>query len=294
MLFADYYRSWVETYKRGAVRQVTLNKYNCAVGWIYKNFPKLEAEKLDRYAYQNIINQYATDHEKQTTLDFHHLLKGAVLDGVDDNIIPKDPTRRVVIKGKTPRKKKPKFLNQFELQKLLEDLRLDGLLGWDHLILLVAKTGLRFSEALGLTPNDFDFEKSVLTVSKTWDYKGAENGEFVGTKNASSVRKVPIDWPSDRPIFVPPGKAVYNSTVNNVLARHCRNVGIPVITIHGLRHTHASILLYSGVSTASVSKRLGHSSIATTQKVYLHVIHEMENQDIDIVMRSMSGLSSSV
>ena len=83
----------------------------------------------------------------------------------------------------------------------------------------------------------------------------------------------------------------YNSTINQILARHCKRVNIPQISIHGLRHTHASLLLYSGVSIASVARRLGHASMTTTQKIYLHVIQELENKDIDQVMRLLSGLN---
>ena len=102
---------------------------------------------------------------------------------------------------------------------------------WDWFILLVAKTGMRFSEALAITPADFDFARQTLSVSKTWDYKGT--GGFLPTKNKSSVRKIQIDWqivvkfseliknlPEDKPIFVGKEK-IYNSTVNDVLARHC-------------------------------------------------------------------------
>ena len=77
----------------------------------------------------------------------------------------------------------------------------------------------------------------------------------------------------------------------NVLERHCNRAKISVISVHGLRHTHASVLLFAGVSIASVARRLGHSSMTTTQKTYLHIIRELENQDIDLVMRSLSGLS---
>ena len=77
----------------------------------------------------------------------------------------------------------------------------------------------------------------------------------------------------------------------NVLERHCNQAKIPVISVHGLRHTHVSVLLFAGVSIASVARRLGHSSMTTTQKTYLHIIRELENQDIDLVMRSLSGLS---
>ena len=84
---------------------------------------------------------------------------------------------------------------------------------------------------------------------------------------------------------------IYNSTVNDILARYCKRANIPVITIHGLRHTHASVLLFAGVSIASVARRLGHSSMTTTQKTYLHIIQELENRDVDLVMRSLAGLS---
>lgn len=66
---------------------------------------------------------------------------------------------------------------------------------------------------------------------------------------------------------------------------------VPIISVHGLRHTHASLLLFAGVSIASVARRLGHASMTTTQKTYLHIIQELENQDVDLVMRSLSGLS---
>ena len=84
---------------------------------------------------------------------------------------------------------------------------------------------------------------------------------------------------------------VFNSTINGVLERYCKKLGIPVISIHGLRHTHASLLLFAGVSIASVARRLGHASMTTTQKTYIHIIQEMENRDIDLVMRSMAGLA---
>ena len=97
------------------------------------------------------------------------------------------------------------------------------------------------------------------------------------------------DLPEDEPIFVK--GPVYNSTVNDRLERYCKDLGIPVISIHGLRHTHASLLLFAGVSIASVARRLGHASMTTTQKTYIHIIQELENRDIDLVMRSMAGLA---
>lgn len=299
-LFFVYYRQWIEVYKKDAIREATMAKYRMTQKWVEKLAPDLKVSELTRTTYQQLLNDYAKEHERQTTLDFHHQLKGAIMDAVDEGMIGRDPTRKAIIKGKTPKVKKIKYLNQFELHTLLAHLDIKEQPNWDWFILLVAKTGMRFSEALAVTPADFDFARQTLSVNKTWDYKG--EGGFLPTKNKSSVRKIQIDWQivvkfselvknlsEDQPIFVRKEK-IYNSTVNDILARHCKACGISEISIHGLRHTHASLLLFAGVSIASVARRLGHASMTTTQKTYLHIIQELENKDVDLVMRTLSGL----
>ncbi|CDZ98988.1 Tyrosine recombinase XerC [Jeotgalicoccus saudimassiliensis] len=299
-LFFRYFEDWIELYKVGAVRDVTLNKYYMTLQKLELLAPNLRMYDLDRQSYQQILNDYAFTHEKQTTMDFHHQLKGAILDAVDEGIIDKNPTRKVIIKGRKPKPKKIKFLNQFELQGLLKNLDLNNQINWDWFILLVAKTGLRFSEALALTPNDFDFSKQSISIEKTWDYKSSK-GSMQETKNKSSNRKVIMDWQvamqfsqmireldPEKPIFVK-GR-IYNSMVNNRLRALCIKTDIPIISIHGLRHTHASLLLFAGVSIASVARRLGHSSMITTQETYLHIIKELDNQDNDKIIRHLSTL----
>lgn len=308
MAFSDYYHQWVDTYKRGAVRPVTLRKYEVAECRIREILGDTPLANINRTTYQMLMNRYADTHEHQTVIDFHHLVKASVLDAVDEGLIERDPTRRVVLKGCAPREKHQKYLSQYELHALLGDLKLEGATSknWDWLILLVAKTGLRFAEALGITPGDFDMARQALNITKTWDYKSGTG--FAKTKNNSSIRTVSVDWytmsqfagatkglSGSDPIFVARNddgsyEMVYNSTVNKILQRHCERVGVPTITIHGLRHTHASLMLYAGASVLSVSKRLGHSSITTTQKVYLHVINEMENQDTDLMMRTLAAI----
>ncbi len=298
-LFVIYYEKWLEIYKKNAIRDVTMKKYKLTLKWLKRLIPKIRLCDLDRMEYQTLLNLYAETHERQTTMDFHHQLKASILDAVDEGLIDRDPTRKVIIKGKTPREKKNKYLNQFQLQTLLSKLNLESTINNDWLILIIAKTGIRFSEALGLTASDFDFINQSININKTWDYKNG--GGFQETKNFSSNRKIKVDWQTmnqfnallkdkkkNEPIFVK-GK-VYNSTVNYALQMHCLRLNIPIISIHGLRHTHASLLLFSGVSIASVAMRLGHSNITTTQKTYLHIIQELENKDVDQVMRLLSSL----
>src|SRR5690554_2678809 len=114
-LFFLYYEQWIKVYKEGAVRDITLRKYRMTLKWVKELVPTLKVNELNRTTYQQLLNEYAFCHEKQTTMDFHHQLKGAILDAVDDGLIDRDPTRKTIIKGKQPKEKKPKFLNQFEL-----------------------------------------------------------------------------------------------------------------------------------------------------------------------------------
>jgi len=299
--FHEYFAEWIEVYKQGAVRPVTYQKYLMTLRRLTELSPSLKVCELDKRKYQTLLNKYAESHERQTTMDFHHHLKSAILDAIDEGLLTKDPTRKVIIKGKSATRRKNKYLSQYELQSLLKNLNLTNEPNWDWLILLVAKTGLRFSEALGLTPNDFDFAEQKIKITKTWNYKNAEGG-FGETKNFSSKRTIKIDprlntqfsiltkgLPEEKSIFVL--KRVFNSTVNNRLKVLCKKADVPVISIHSLRHTHASLLIFAEVSIASIAKRLGHSSVNTTQKTYLHIIQELENQDNDKIMSHLSMLA---
>ncbi|MCD5454116.1 tyrosine-type recombinase/integrase [Lactobacillus delbrueckii subsp. lactis] len=224
ILLHDYFAQWIEVYKEGAVRERTLDKYWLSHRHLQEIAPDLKLVDTTRLEYQQILNTFAKTHEKATVMDFHHQLKAMLLDAYDEGYIQKDPTRKIVVKGKEPSEKKAKYLNEFELKLLLRHLDLSTFPNFDWMILLIAKTGLRFNEALGLTKEDIDLEQQTINVDKTWDYK-SYTGSFKPTKNASSVRKVPIDWklamqlnqviqdlPNGEPIFAQ--KRVFNSTAN--------------------------------------------------------------------------------
>jgi len=312
--FHEYFKDWIETYKHGAVRPITYQKYQMTLRRLSELAPNIKICEINKRTYQTLINEYAKTHEKQTTTDFHHQLKGAILDAMDEGLIRIDPTRKIVIKGKLSSKKKHKFLSILELHALLNalDLRINNdkeqsgngkyhvPAFWDWAILLMAKTGLRFSEALGLTQNDFDFSEMTIKITKTWNYK--DGGGFAETKNNSSKRIVLIDEKlnmqlrefiesreiRETPVFV--RGRVFNSTINSRLKALCQRANIPVISAHGLRHTHASHLLHAGISIASIAKRLGHANTTTTQGTYLHIIKELEVRDNEKILCALGAL----
>ena len=290
-------------YKEGSVRQVTLDKYYLTHRELQKRWPLMKVKSINHYNYQKLINEYAETHEYLTVKGFHHHCKAAIMDAIEDGLIAKDPTRHLVLKGKRPGPKKIKYLSLLDLKRLMNQLKLEDRLDIDWLILLIAKTGLRYAEALGVTAKDFDFNTNQLEINKTWDYK-SNHGSFQPTKNSSSMRNISLDPITseqfqklvkginpDRPIFLQTDKRIYTSTINNHLTKYCRKAGVDVISVHGLRHTHASLLIYDGVSIPSVAKRLGHSNTITTQQTYLHIVKELEARDNQKILENMIRLS---
>lgn len=186
ILLHDYFAKWIDVYKEGAVRQVTLNKYWSSHRHLKKIAPELKLIDVNRLEYQQILNKFADSHEKATTMDFHHQLKAMLLDAYDEGYLKRDPTRKVVVKGKHSSEKKTKYLNEFELKLLLRSLDLSNYENYDWIILLIAKTGLRFGD---------DDDKIRLNQRKPSKYKGLSR--FGPEKNLQRINK----FMKERPTF---------------------------------------------------------------------------------------------
>lgn len=198
-----------------------------------------------------------------------------------------DFTRDAVITGTKPKKPEEKHLNYFESRLLLKELykRLDQGLIY-YLLLLGLTSGMRFGEMVGLTRKDFDFEKNEIKINKTWGYTRRMEEGFGDTKNEQSIRVIKIDKKTmtafkqlfdstpeniHKLVFYSPKskyKVISNGGANKILKNLLSTLKIESITVHGLRHTHASILLYQKVSIYYVSERLGHGDIETTLSYY--------------------------
>ena len=171
------------------------------------------------------------------------------------------------------------------------------------IIYISAKTGARFAEVLGLTESDINFDERLIGIEKTWNYKSSK-GDFAKTKNSASIRKVEVDddtlevleiylkWLtryevdlSKGAIFVPNGNRVHNSTINNLLGEITKTIGIERITLHKLRHTHASILIANNVPLQVIAKRLGHTDTNMIQRVYGHLLEVTEDEGNRMIMR---------
>lgn len=122
---------------------------------------------------------------------------------------------------------------------------------------------MRFAEIIALQRKDFDFKSNTINICKTWGYTSSfEEGEKK-TKTETSNRIIKMD------------KTLLN---------------IDEISIHGLRHTHASILFYKGISVQYISERLGHADVDTTIRIYTHLIKELREEDEKNTMKILEAL----
>lgn len=157
-------------------------------------------------------------------------------------------------------------------------------------------TGLRRAELVGLRWGDVDLARRELSVRST---RVQASGEIVenSPKTSAGRRVVQLDdaavgalvawqisqggersawdaaWLGSGYIFTyENGEPLRPQYVTRLFDSLRRDVGLPEMTLHGLRHMHASLLLASGADIALVSKRLGHSSISVTSDIYTHLI----------------------
>jgi integrase len=79
------------------------------------------------------------------------------------------------------------------------------------------------------------------------------------------------------------GQPLVHESITDRFDRLVRRAGVKRISFHGMRHTHATLLLLAGVNIKAVSVRLGHSSIQITLDTYAHVLPEMEQQAAEAI-----------
>lgn len=234
------------------------------------------------------------------------LLSLAMKDAVMDGFINYNP----VPETKPYKRKKPKIriLSKEKIKILLQAASKNP---WYLEIMLGLFCGLRKGEIYGLKFEDFDFEKQTVTISRqivanpeiAKDKFEIENYKVIErepkTENSFRILRVPkqvmhevekrkqkIQFDKDllgdeyhdqgylccRENGLPHSLSAFNIALTKI----CKRNGLPVITVHGLRHMFATILLERGVPLVKISGLLGHTSIHTTYEYYCDVMDEQD------------------
>jgi len=204
----------------------------------------------------------------------HHVLSGILADAVRDNLIARNPAAGV--KLPRPTRKRPVYLTHQQVAALAAA---SG--EYEGLVLLLAYTGLRWGEAVGLRIGDLDMLRRRASISENAVQSGSQI--FVGTPKAHKQRTVPLPeflltylarqcegrgrddllFPGDD------GKHLRRPhPESGLFAKAVAESKIPRTTPHDLRHTAASLAVSAGANVKAVQKMLGHASAAMTLDIY--------------------------
>lgn len=295
--FDEYFEQWIKDYKSHVAKN-TKERYLTTLETIKVEFGGVPLQEIKKRDYQVFLNKYGKKRSKATSNKLNSHIRACVKEAIDEGIISVDFTRGVQTTGKAEKRSEDKHLGYEDSKKLMKEIynNLDVSLNY-YLLLLGLTTGMRFAEMLGLTRKDFDFFNQTISINKTWGYTNKMHDGFGPTKNEQSIRTIKVDKKTmntfrklfestpdniHKLVFYSPAskyKVISNGAANNLLERVLDRLDINKISMHGLRHTHASVLLYKGISIYYVSERLGHSDIETTMNEYSHVIKELRDKD---------------
>ena len=286
----EYYQNWSKIHKKPNVSPVTWKKYQHTESKIKLYFKDTKLNSITNSMYQQVLNNFASTHTQETVEKFHYHVKAAVKMAVHEGIIERNFCDFAVIRSSVEATaKETKFLETNEYTDLIQTARDNFRYHSYAIIYLIAVTGMRFAEAVGLTWDDIDFDQKLVDVNKTYNYN--TTFDFAPTKNTSSIRKIPIDdqtilllknykekyWKENEQnrIFASVSNAAANKTIKKIVGRN--------VHIHSLRHTYASYLITQGVELISISQLLGHENLNITLKVYAHQLEALREKNNDKV-----------
>lgn len=177
-------------------------------------------------------------------------------------------------------------------------------------LLIVMETGMRIGEISGLQWGDIDIQNKTLHVQRTvervvvFDGLNGKKGTRVrmgSTKTINSNREIPLSKdilmfvrPLSK-ICVPNYYVVSNDAspaeprlIRNYFNRLCKELKLPRIKFHGLRHTFATSLIASKCDIKTVSSILGHANVSITLDLYVHPNNEQKISAINTMLRRVS------
>ena len=311
---------WWESYKNTIKRNSQQSMEGIVRLHILPVFGDYKLDKLTTPIIQQQVNKWADKANKgekgaYANYSFLNNINRRILQyGVTMQVIQHNPARDVIIPRKQQNKEhKVKFFSNQELKQFLdylEDLDQSSYENFFDYVLYktLLATGCRIGEALALEWSDIDLKKGVISISKTLNRYQETNTP----KSKAGLRKIDIDkatvsllkqykkrqqvqsWQlgrSESIVFTPfTTKYAYACLLRKRLQGHFKAAGVPYISFHGFRHTHATIMLYAGIEAKDLQYRLGHSNISMTLNTYVHATKEGAKKAVSIFEAAISNL----
>ena len=241
-----------------------------------------------------ILSCHRSSKRRHTVIKHHNLLTNTLNAAERQEYITKNPMRAVSPPKK--RQREAKFYTPEQLGVLLAKAVGTRL---ELPMFICAYLGLRRGELCGLRWSDVDLEHHTITIENTRTQAGKKEIEK-GTKTASSTRTLYLpdtlcDMLKAAKEHQQACRATYKNTVivmedgrpfrpnylSELFGKFLADNDLPKIVLHELRHTFASLSNQAGIPAYNIGKALGHSTPATTQKIYTHLLDQTHTQAVE-------------
>ena len=277
------YRGMIENYLKPQLGEIRLQK--------------LTARDIQQY-YTWLMDE--KELSPNTVIKHHNLLTNTLNAAERQEYITKNPMRAVSPPKK--RQREAKFYTPEQLGTLL-----DKAVGTriELPVYICAYLGLRRGELCGLRWSDVDLEHQTITIENTRTQAGKKEIEK-GTKTASSTRTLYLPDTlcdmlkaakedqqacraeyknvyddNDYVVVMEDGRPFRPNYLSELFGKFLADNDLPKIVLHELRHTFASLSNQAGIPAYNIGKALGHSTPATTQKIYTHLLDQTHTQAVE-------------
>lgn len=241
----------------------------------------------------------------KTVLEHHRLIHTVLKNAVREGLISINPADRVI----PPKNEAPEveYYQPEDIEKIQEALE-DEPIKWKAFTYILLITGARRGEVVGLKWSDIDFENNAISFERNVQYL-PKKGVYVETpKTAKGYRTIAVPgemmkvlraykaWQGSEKLRLgmyyedqgflftkDNGSPMHPDTPNRWLKRFAVRHGLPHIHPHAFRHSMASLLFFKKADNVSVSRRLGHAQVSTTENIYAHIIKKADKENAEIL-----------
>lgn len=296
LILSDFMEQVIESEIKPNMRPSTIEGYEATLNIIKRTIGFKEMAKLNTMEINVFIKHLRDNGCKNGTIKTHLMrLKKVLRIALKWNVISIDIAATI---DSPKQDKSKKYWSYEECMDFIKKSKDDQ---YHMVYLLTIFTGLRRGEILGLPLKNIDFDNNLIKISQM---VVVENGKAVLEedilKTSSSFRI--IDVPptiieqlrkysiENRKKFMElgisnhhnllfttsRGTMIHPNNLSNRFRKLCKELNMPTIPFHGLRHSHATILAESKENIHAISDRLGHSSTTVTNEMYIHLTKKMK------------------
>lgn len=279
----DICESYIKNREINGCEATTLRGYRIILKRIYLRFERVLATSLSTYQVEDFIAEMGEKYSPKTIANTIGLLSASYKRAIRTGQLKENPCENATLPKKT--QEEIKTFTEEEIYQFLDALE-DELIDYKVGYALCLLCGLRRSEVLGLKHDDYNPVFKCIYIHET---RHRVDGQDIsqGTKTVRSHRTVAVphmvaldleqlieshsEYDCEYLIQNGFGEVLNPSTFSNHINVIEDKAGIQHISVHGLRHTFATMLNAQGIDIARISAELGHSNITTTLNKYTHI-----------------------